>query len=150
MITLLAKIFIKDYNNVKDPAVRQKYGMIMSAVGIATNLILSMLKLVFGALCGSIAVMADALNNFSDAGSQIISLISFKIASKPADRDHPFGHARIEYVASMIVSFLVLIVGWELLSESVLKILNPVKTEFSIAVIVVLAVSVVVKLWLGL
>ncbi len=150
MINLLAKLFIKDKDNVKDPAVRHSYGVLMSVVGIVTNLVLSLLKLVFGTLCGSIAVTADALNNLSDAGSQIISLISFKISSKPADRDHPFGHARIEYVASMIVSFLVLLVGWELMSESISKIITPAKAEFSNAVIVVLCVSIVGKLWLGI
>ncbi len=149
MINLLAKLFIKDKDNVKDPKVRHAYGVLMSIVGIVTNLVLSLLKLVFGTLCGSIAVTADALNNLSDAGSQIISLISFKISSKPADRDHPFGHARIEYVASMIVSFLVLIVGWELMSESIAKIINPVRADFSNAVIIVLCISIVGKLWLG-
>jgi cation diffusion facilitator family transporter len=150
MINFLAKLFIKDKDNIKDPAVRHSYGILMSIVGIVTNLVLSMLKLVFGTLCGSIAVTADALNNLSDAGSQIISLISFKISSKPADSDHPFGHARIEYVASMIVSFLVLMVGWELMRESAVKIFNPVKTDFTNAVIIVLSVSIAVKLWLGL
>ncbi|MBE6576848.1 MAG: cation transporter [Ruminococcaceae bacterium] len=149
MINLLAKLFIKDKDNIKDPKVRHAYGMLMSIVGIVTNLVLSMLKLVFGTLCGSIAVTADALNNLSDAGSQIISLISFKISSKPADRDHPFGHARIEYVASMIVSFLVLLVGWELMSESIAKIIEPVKADFSNAVIIVLCISIAGKLWLG-
>ena len=129
---------------------RHAYGMLMSIVGITANLVLSVLKLLFGTLCGSISVTADALNNLSDAGAQIISLISFKIASKPADRDHPFGHARIEYVASMIVSFLVLLVGWELMKESVAKIITPVKAEFNTAVMIVLSVSIVVKLWLGI
>ncbi len=149
MISFLSKIFIKDRENTKSVAVRHAYGMLMSAVGIAANLLLAAVKLIFGTLCGSISVTADALNNLSDAGSQIISLISFKIASKPADRDHPFGHARIEYVASMIVSFLVLLVGVELMKESVAKMIEPVKASFDIAVIIVLVISVSVKLWLG-
>ncbi len=149
MISLLSKIFIKDRENTRAPHVRHAYGVLMSIVGIVANLLLSAVKLVFGTLCGSISVTADALNNLSDAGSQIISLISFKIAAKPADRDHPFGHARIEYVASMIVSFLVLLVGVELMKESVSKIIEPVSASFDAAVMIVLAISVAVKLWLG-
>ena len=115
MIGLLSKAFIKNYKNTDDPKVRHDYGILMSIIGIVANLALSALKLVFGTLCGSIAITADAMNNLSDAGSQIISFISFKISAKPADRDHPFGHARIEYVASMIVSFLVLLVSVEIM-----------------------------------
>ncbi len=150
MIKLFSKIFIKNHEDTKNPTVRHAYGILMSIVGIAANILLSALKLVFGTLSGSISVTADALNNLSDAGSQIISLISFKISAKPADRDHPFGHARIEYVASMIVSFLVLLVGVELAKSSVEKILHPVEAQFSTVVIIVLALSVAVKLWLGI
>ena len=150
MIGLLSKIFIKNRDDVKNPEVRHAYGVMMSIIGIVANVALSAVKLVFGTLCGSISVTADAMNNLSDAGSQIISLISFKISSKPADRDHPFGHARIEYVASMIVSFLVLLVGIELLGESVKKIIEPVRSEFGTAVMIALGISVAVKLWLGI
>ena len=149
MITLLSKIFIKDAENVKDARVRQSYGILMSAVGIAVNLLLSAAKFAIGTLSGSISVTADAANNLSDAGSQIISFISFKMSSKPADRDHPFGHARIEYVASMIVSFLILLVGFELCRESIGKIFDPTDTVFGTVAIIVLAASVAVKLWLG-
>ena len=148
MIKLLCKLFVKNYQDVKDPAVRRSYGMLMSVVGIAVNLLLSSAKLVVGLLSGYISVTADALNNMSDAGTQIISLISFKISGKPADRDHPFGHARIEYVASMIVSFLVLLVGFELLTDSVSKIFSPEPTTYSPIVIIILLVSVLLKLWL--
>lgn len=149
MLTLLCKCFIKNYEAVNDKRVRHSYGVLMSIVGITANLVLSVFKLIFGMLSGSISVTADAVNNLSDAGSQIIALISFKISAKPADRDHPFGHARIEYVASMIVSFLILLVGYELAKESIAKIIEPVASDFSWAVIVVLAVSIAVKLWLG-
>lgn len=149
MISLLSRIFIKNGENTKDPKVRHAYGMLMSVVGIVVNVLLAVLKLVFGIISGSISVTADAVNNMSDAGSQVISMISFKIAAKPADRDHPFGHARIEYVASMIVSFLVLLVGYELAKESVDKIIHPAYADFSIGVMVVLAVSVLTKIWLG-
>ena len=149
MTNLLIRLFIKDRNNVKSPEVRRAYGTLGSVVGIIFNLILAIGKYTVGFLFGAISLMADGINNLSDAGSQIISFISFKMASKPADRDHPFGHARIEYVASMIVSFIVLLIGWNLLSDSVKKIFNPeAATEFSWLMIIVLGISVIVKLWL--
>ncbi len=120
----------------------------VSAVGIVLNLLLAVGKFTVGLLFGAISVQADAVNNLSDAGSQLISLVSFKIAAKPADKEHPFGHARIEYVASMIVSFIVLLIGWELLSSSVDKVFHPSETVFSWISVAVLGVSVVVKLWL--
>ncbi len=149
MTKLLIKLFIKDRENIKSPDVRRAYGTLGSVVGIIFNLILATGKYTVGFLFGAISLMADGINNLSDAGSQIISFISFKMAAKPADRDHPFGHARIEYVASMIVSFLILHVSIDLLTESVNKILDPeMVTSFSWIMIVVLGVSVVVKLWL--
>ena len=105
MTELLIKIFVKDYDSPKRTDVREKYGVFSSIVGVIINLILAAIKILAGALSFSIAIVADALNNLSDAGSSIISFISFKIAAKPADKEHPFGHARIEYVSSMIVSF---------------------------------------------
>ncbi len=150
MITLLSRLFIKNREDTKNPAVRRAYGALMSIVGIVANLLLSAAKLIAGTISGSIAVTADAVNNLSDAGSQLISLISFKISAKPADRDHPFGHARIEYVASMAVSFLVLLVGVELAKESIDKILHPARASFDAVVITVLVLSVGVKLWLGI
>ena len=149
MSNLLIKLFIKDSENIKSPAVRRAYGTLGSVVGIIFNLILAIGKYTVGFLFGAISLMADGINNLSDAGSQIISFISFKMAAKPADRDHPFGHARIEYVASMIVSFFILLVSWNLLSDSLEKILDPeITTEFSWLMIIVLGVSVIIKLWL--
>ena len=148
MTSLLIKLFIKSPRDTASPAVRRAYGTMVSVVGIILNLLLAAGKFTVGFLFGAISVQADAVNNLSDAGSQIISLVTFKLAAMPADRNHPFGHARIEYVASMIVSFLVLLVGWELLSGSVDKLLNPVATVFSWVSVAVLAVSVLVKLWL--
>ena len=148
MTELLIKLFIKSPRDVSSPAVRRAYGTLASTVGIILNLLLAAGKFTVGLLFGAISIQADAINNLSDAGSQIISLITFKMAAKPADRDHPFGHARIEYVASMIVSFLILLVGWELLSGSIDKIIHPAETVFSWISVAVLAVSVVVKLWL--
>ena len=148
MTSLLIKLFIKSPRDVSSPAVRRAYGTLASTVGIVLNLLLAAGKFTVGFLFGALAVQADAVNNLSDAGSQIISLVTFKMAAKPADRDHPFGHARIEYVTSMIVSFLILLVGWELLSGSVDKVFHPAETVFSWLSVAVLGVSVLVKLWL--
>ena len=148
MTSLLTRLFIRNRDAVQDPAVRRAYGVMTGAVGIVANILLAALKLLAGALSGSISITADAVNNLSDAGSQLISLISFRSSAKPADRDHPFGHARIEYVASMIVSFLVLLVGVELLRGSVRKIRAPEPIDFRPVVLIILLVSVAVKLWL--
>ena len=148
MTELLSRLFIKNRKNVKDPAVRRAYGTMVSTVGILANILLAAVKLLAGVLAGSIAITADAVNNLSDAGSQVISLVSFKISAKPADRDHPFGHARIEYVASMIVSFLILLIGFELLKESVSQVLHPGEVSVSVPVVVILTLSVILKLWL--
>lgn len=148
MSSSLSKNSGTDQKNERAANQRHAYGSMASVVGIAANLLLSAAKLVAGALSGAISVTADGLNNLSDAGSQVISLISFKISAKPADRDHPFGHARMEYVASMIVSFLVLLVGFELLKESFGQVFAPTETDFSLIVLVILAVSVLVKLGL--
>ena len=157
MIELLSRLFVKNRKNVDDPTVRRAYGVMVSIVGIVVNILLSAGKLVAGFLFGSIAVMADAVNNLSDAGSSLISLICFRISAKPADRDHPFGHARIEYVASMIVSFLVLHIGVELLVSSgkalYLSVFHPQEAAvvvFSWFTVGVLAVSVLGKLFLAL
>ncbi len=150
MVKLLLKRFLIDGRSPRDPVVRRACGTTVSVVGILANILLSAMKLLAGILSGSIAITADAVNNLSDAGSQVVSLISFKISAKPADRDHPFGHARIEYVASMIVSFLILLVGFELMKESVTQILAPTDTQYSPLVLIILGISVLVKLWLAL
>ena len=149
MTKLLCKLFIKDEKNTSSQKVRHAYGTLSGIVGIILNILLATFKLIAGALSASVAITADAVNNISDAGSQVVSLISFKISAKPADRDHPFGHARIEYVASMIVSFLILTVGFELLKSSVEKILNPAPTSIGTVSFIILAVSVIVKLWIA-
>ncbi len=149
MTSLLCRLFVKESENTKKSAVRQAYGTLSSTVGIILNIFLAVIKLLAGILTSSISVTADAVNNLSDAGSQVISLISFKISAKPADRDHPFGHARIEYVASMIVSFIILTIGFELFRGSLDKVINPTPTEFGIPPAVILAVSVATKLWLS-
>ncbi len=150
MTKLLCRLFIKNGENIKDPRVRSAYGTLCSIVGIVLNLILFAGKFIVGTLACSLSIRADAVNNLTDALSQIISLVSFRIAAKPADRDHPFGHARMEYIASLIVSMIVLIIGYQLLRDSIDKIVHPVPTEFRWVSIAVLGASVLVKLWLGL
>ena len=153
MTNLLLKLFVKNRDNPKDSGVRHAYGVLSSTVGILLNILLAILKLTAGVLTAgvltaSIAITADALNNLSDAGSQVISLISFKMAAKPADRDHPFGHARIEYVASMIVSFIILTIGADLCKTSIQSIFEPADISFGTVSAVILSVSILLKLWL--
>ncbi len=152
MTDLLLKMFVKDYNSPEKPEVRERHGTFASIVGIVVNILLATGKLVIGLVAGSIAIVADAVNNFSDAGASIVSFVSFKIAAKPADRDHPFGHARIEYVCSMIVSFLILLVGFELMAESVLGFFPTTEKVLDIgpATYIILSVSVLFKLWLSI
>ena len=153
MTELLARIFVKDYENLQNNKVRTSYGTFASIVGIIVNFLLSIVKMLAGALSGSVAIIADAVNNLSDAGSSAVSLVSFKIAAKPADRDHPFGHARIEYVASLIVSFLILHVGLDLLMDSgktILGITENGGVDVTLLTIIILSCSIAFKLWLGL
>ncbi|MBQ8310978.1 MAG: cation transporter [Clostridia bacterium] len=150
MTNLLARLFVKNHQNTSDPMVRRAYGTLVSVTGIILNVLLFFAKFIVGGLFGSISIVGDAVNNLSDAGSQIISLITFRISTKPADREHPFGHARIEYVTSMIVAFLVLLIGVELFKESFAKIFDPIFPERSWIAAIVLALSIIVKLWLGL
>ena len=149
MIRLLSRL-IRNRDDVSNPVVRRAFGVLVSVVGILLNVLLFAIKLVAGTLSGSISIRADAVNNLSDALSSVIALISFKIAAKPADRDHPFGHARIEYVASMAVSFLILFIGVELVRGSVEKLIAPVAITFSWLTVAILSVSILLKLWLAL
>ncbi|MBP3582950.1 MAG: cation transporter [Clostridia bacterium] len=152
MSDFLAKLFIKDYQNRGSGRVREKYGTLASVVGVVTNFILAGIKLLAGLLSASVAIIADALNNLSDAGSSVITYLSFKAAAKPADKDHPFGHARMEYIASMVVSFLILLVGFELLMDSgktVLGLSEAQRTEITLVTIIILSASVLLKLWLA-
>ena len=150
MTELLSRLFVKNHQDAQNPAVRTAYGTMVSITGIILNLLLFTAKFVVGSLFGAISIVGDAVNNLSDAGTQIISLISFRIAAKPADREHPFGHARIEYVTSMIVSFLVMLVGFELLKSSIAQIFSPELPDSSPIAIIVLIGSMLCKLWLGL
>lgn len=146
---LLLKTFIKDNENIRDRKIRQKYGYLGSFVGIVCNIMLSASKFVIGLLVNSIAITADAVNNLSDAASSIIALIGFKITNKPADREHPFGHARIEYISAMIVSFMVILVGFEFFKSSFNRIRNPEVLKFDLIPFSVLVLSIGVKVWLS-
>lgn len=149
MINFIIKCFIKDYENVSDPGVREKYGTTSSIVGIIINILLSLSKIVIGTIFNSIAVMADGVNNLSDAGSSVITLVGFKISGKPADEGHPFGHARIEYLTGLILGVAILLVGVELIKSSFNKIMNPVPTTYSSAMIIVLVISIIMKFWIS-
>lgn len=148
MISFLAKTFIKDYQNTDDENVRHAYGNLTSLVGIVNNIVLFVFKFMVGTLAGSVSITADAVNNLSDAGSSIISLISFRLSSRPADEEHPFGHARYECIASMLVACLILLLGFELIKTSAGKILHPEEVLFSWVSVIVLVVSIGVKLWM--
>lgn len=149
MTNLLVKTFIKDSGNVLDGAVRSAYGKLASLVGIVCNVILFASKLAVGLIFGSVSIAADAVNNLSDASSSIVTLIGFKMGEKPADNDHPFGHARIEYLSGLAVAVMILVIGVELVKTSLDKILRPTEVEFSILTAAVLLLSIGVKLWMS-
>lgn len=148
MFTYLSKKFIKDYDQFHNINVRHAYGNLTSIVGILNNVILCLGKFIAGTLANSVSITADAVNNLSDAISSIISLVSFKLSSKPADEKHPFGHARYECIASMIVACLILLLGFELIKTSFNKILSPDAISFSWLSVVILSISMLVKLWM--
>ena len=148
MSEFLIKLFVKDNKDVTDADVRGRYGNLTSIVGIVVNVLLFAMKFFVGTLTRSVSIIGDAVNNLSDAGSSVISFISFKISKKPADREHPFGHARVEYIGATIVAVIILFIGLELLKSSVEKILNPEPIMFRIVTVVILATSIVAKLWL--
>lgn len=150
MIKFLAKIFIKDSENVTDQRVRSAYGYLCGAVGIVLNILLFVGKFAAGTLSGSVAVTADAFNNLSDAGSSVISLIGFRLASQKPDPHHPFGHGRFEYIASLVISIIIIVMGFELGKSSFEKIVRPEPVEYSALTFVILAVSILVKLYMFL
>lgn len=149
MTKLLVRLFIKDSENYSDKKVRTAYGVLSSITGIVLNLILAGAKYAAGVISGSISITADAINNLSDAGSSIVSFFGVKISAKPPDKDHPYGHGRVEYISAFIVSFFVLFMGVELLKDSVGKIINPEPVKFSFLSLAILVISILCKLWLG-
>lgn len=150
MTSLLIKLFVKDNKDTQNKLVRSAYGKLASIVGIVCNILLFAVKIAVGTISGSVAITADAVNNLSDASSSIISLLGFKLASKPADDDHPYGHARYEYLSGLLVAILIMYIGIELLKSSIGKIITPSVVGFSWITVAVLTVSVLVKLWLSL
>lgn len=149
MTDFLIRHFVRDYQQVQDPAVRERYGVLSGGVGIFLNLLLSLGKFFAGVVTGSIAVTADAFNNLSDAGSSVVTLVGFKLAGQKADDGHPFGHGRIEYLAGLLVSLLILMVGVELGKTSIEKIIQPEEVTFSILSVCVLICSILIKLWMS-
>ncbi len=147
MTRLLVRLFIKDYKNTSNFAVRERYGKLSGIVGIITNFLLFVIKIIAGTLFHSIAITADAVNNLSDSGSSVVTLIGFKISGKPADEEHPYGHARMEYISGLIVSFVILVLGLQLGKTSIEKIISPEASEFSLVMIAVLIISILIKVW---
>lgn len=149
MTQFLIKCFVKDRENTKDNFVRQNYGTLAGFVGIVCNIILFALKFTIGILTKSIAITADAINNLADSLSSVVAVISFKISNKAPDEDHPFGHGRTEYIAGLLVAFVILTVGLEFLQSSINTIINPTPINFNPILLVILAISMIGKIWLG-
>ena len=149
MTKALIRLFIRDADNTKNARVRQSYGVLSGAVGIACNVFLFALKVAIGLLTGSVSIAADAFNNLSDGLSCLISILGFKISGKEPDAKHPFGYGRIEYIAGLIVAFIIVLVGFEFFTTSIDRIRNPEAVEFSVVLVIILAVSMLVKLWMG-
>ena len=147
MTDLILRIFVRDHKNTEDPAVRDKCGRVAGAVGIVTNFLLFLMKIIVGTVFHSVSVTADAVNNLTDSGSSVVTLIGFKMAGKPADEKHPFGHARIEYLSGVIVSFIVIFLGLQLGMSSVEKIITPEENALTPVALIVLVVSILAKLW---
>lgn len=149
MTDLLIKLFVKNRTDTKSVTVRNNYGNLGSGVGIFANILLSVVKITVGLLSGSLSITADGFNNLSDLGSSLITLLGFKLAGKPADRDHPFGHGRMEYISAFVVAFSILLVGFELLKNSVSALINGTAAPtFTSTAMAVLAVSIAVKFWM--
>lgn len=150
MIKLLSRIFIKNYTDYQNEKVRSQYGILCGAFGIFLNAVLFTLKFVFGSLAASVAMVADAFNNLSDAASSVVQILGFKLATKKPDPDHPFGHGRIEYISGLVVSFLILYMGTALLKNSLLAIIHPVALKISLLSVIVMGISVLVKFYMYL
>ena len=149
MTKALIRLFIRDAENTRSARVREQYGVLSGAVGIACNVFLFILKVVIGLVTGSISIAADAFNNLSDGLSCLISIVGFKVSGKEPDAKHPFGYGRTEYIAGLVVSFIIVLVGFEFFKTSIDRILHPAPVAFSVVLVVILAVSMLVKLWMG-
>lgn len=147
MTQLLIRLFVKNYNNTSESKVREAYGQFASLVGISTNILLFVIKLVTGLLFNSIAILADAINNLSDSISSLVTFIGFKLSGKPADSEHPYGHARMEYVAGLLVSFFIVFLGFQLFKSAFEKVLHPEDASFNALTLFILTISVLIKVW---
>lgn len=150
MTTMLVRIFVKNSEDITNPKVRTVYGIMTSIVGIILNILLFLVKFIIGFFINSISVTADAFNNLSDAASSVIGLVGVKLANRPADKEHPFGHGRYEYITALIVAFLVMQVGFSCFQSSINKIIHPEATHISVISIFILCLSILVKIWLSL
>ena len=150
MTKLLLRLFVKNYENSEDMDVRASMGKLAGATGIVCNIFLFLGKLLAGLLAGSVAIVADAVNNLSDASSSVVTLLGFRLAQQPADQDHPYGHARYEYLSGLMVAVLILVIGVELVKSSVGKIIHPEAIDFSLITVGILVASVLVKLWMSM
>lgn len=148
MTDLLIRIFIKDSENFKDAKVREKYGTLSSMTGICCNILLFIIKFIMGTLSNSVAIVSDAFNNLSDCLSCLITLAGYKLSAQPADKDHPFGHGRVEYLSSLVIAVIIVFVGFEFLKTSVEKLLNPEPVLFKPVAVVALIASIVLKVWM--
>lgn len=148
MIKLLVKLFIKNSDDVENPKVRESYSVLGGVLGVICNIILFGVKLAIGTVMGSIAIVSDAFNNLSDIGSSLVSIIGARMSNKKPDKEHPFGHGRFEYISSLIVSFIIILVGFELMRSSAVKIFHPEEVTFSLPLTITLCLSVLVKVWM--
>lgn len=149
MTKLLLRLFVKNSDNTENPAVRASVGKLAGATGIVCNSLLFVGKLIAGLLAGSVAIVADAVNNLSDASSSVVTLLGFRLAQRPADADHPYGHARYEYLSGLVVAVLILVIGVELVKSSVGKMIHPEPIDFSALTVTILIASIAVKLWMA-
>ncbi len=150
MTKLLVSKFVKDFENVKSPKVRESYGLLSSWVGIVCNVLLFIAKFVIGTFANSISIISDGFNNLSDCASCVVTMFGYKMAAKPADKDHPFGHGRMEHLTALVIAMVIMVVGVELFTGSVDKIIHPERVSFSLVALVVLVISILIKLWMGL
>lgn len=148
-VKFIVSHFIKNHDNINDKSVREKYGFLSGVVGIIINLILFIIQIILGIFTNSIAIIANAINNLSDVTSSLVTLISFRLASKPADKEHPFGHGRMEYISALVVSFSILLVGFEFVKSSFERILHPEPVKFSLITLIIILVAIPLKLWLS-
>ncbi len=148
MFSILRRLFIKNYSDYTDPKVRTAYGILCAGFGIFLNVVLSGFKFLAGVISRSVALTADAMNNLSDAASSIVTLLGFKLGAKKADKDHPFGHGRLEYIAGLVIAGIILIMGFELAVSSIKGIMHPEKTEFSVPAAVIMIASILIKFYM--